>query len=73
MVYFKYRRTFDGEDGNPFAKVFTGRAKTAKLDISLIGKALGHTKSSTTFIYIKSLFDAGLAEVNQKLMSELGL
>ena len=68
-----YRRVSDGEDGNPFAKVFTGRAKTAKLYISLIGKALGHTKSSTTFIYIKSLFDAGLAEVNQKLMSELGL
>ena len=43
------------------------------LDISLIGKALGHTKSSTTFIYIKSLFDVGLAEANQKLMSELGL
>lgn len=43
------------------------------LDISLIGKALGHTKSSTTFIYIKSLFDKGLAEANRALMSELGL
>ncbi len=43
------------------------------LDISLIGKALGHTKSSTTFIYIKSLFDAGLAEANRTLMNELGL
>lgn len=43
------------------------------LDIGLIGKALGHTKSSTTFIYIKSLFDADLAEANQALMNELGL
>lgn len=43
------------------------------LDIGLIGKALGHTKSSTTFIYINSLFDKGLAEANRALMSELGL
>ena len=43
------------------------------LDISLISKALGHTKSSTTFIYIKSLFDTDLFEANQTLMEVLGL
>ena len=43
------------------------------LDISLISKALGHTKSSTTFIYIKSLFDTDLFEANQSLMQDLGL
>ena len=43
------------------------------LDISLISKALGHTKSSTTFIYIKSLFDSDLFEANQTLMENLGL
>ena len=43
------------------------------LDISLISKALGHTKSSTTFIYIKSLFDSDLFEANQTLMQDLGL
>lgn len=43
------------------------------LDISLISKALGHTKSSTTFIYIKSLFDSDLFEANQTLMEVLGL
>ena len=43
------------------------------LDISLISKALGHTKSSTTFIYIKSLFDTDLFEANQTLMEDLGL
>lgn len=43
------------------------------LDISLISKALGHTKSSTTFIYIKSLFDSDLFEANQTLMEDLGL
>lgn len=43
------------------------------VDISLIGKALGHTKTSTTLLYIKSLFDPDLASVNQKLMQGLGL
>lgn len=43
------------------------------LDIGLIGKALGHTKSSTTLIYIKSLFDEDLASANQTLMEEIGL
>ena len=43
------------------------------LDISLISKALGHTKSSTTFIYIKSLFDSDLFEANLTLMQDLGL
>ena len=43
------------------------------LDISLISKALGHTKPSTTFIYIKSLFDSDLFDANQTLMEDLGL
>ena len=43
------------------------------VDIGLIGKALGHTKSSTTLLYIKSLADPDLATANQSLMQELGL
>ena len=43
------------------------------VDIGLIGKALGHTKSSTTLLYIKSLTDPDLATANQSLMQELGL
>lgn len=43
------------------------------LDIELIGKALGHTSSSTTMIYIKSLFDKDLATANEALMDALGL
>lgn len=42
------------------------------LDIGLIGKALGHTKSSTTMIYIKSLFDKDLATANETLLREMG-
>ncbi len=43
------------------------------VDISLIGRALGHTKSSTTLLYIKSLFDQDLADTNRSLMQHLGL
>ena len=43
------------------------------VDVELIGKALGHTKSSTTLLYIKNLFDSDLAKTNLALMSELGL
>ena len=43
------------------------------LDISLIGKALGHTKASTTLLYIKSLADPDLAEANLGMITELGL
>jgi len=43
------------------------------IDIGLIGKALGHAKTSTTLLYIKSLFDADLATANQSLMQELGI
>lgn len=43
------------------------------VDIGLIGKALGHTKSSTTLLYIKSLADPDLATANLSLMQELGL
>lgn len=43
------------------------------IDIELIGKALGHTKASTTMVYIKSLFDKDLATANSALMQQLGL
>ena len=43
------------------------------VDISLIGKALGHTKTSTTLLYIRSLFDPDLADANQGLMEDIGL
>ncbi len=43
------------------------------LDIGLIGKALGHTKSSTTMVYIKNLFDKDLATANATLMREVGI
>ena len=43
------------------------------VDVSLIGKALGHTKTSTTLLYIKSLFDPDLANANHTLMEDLGL
>lgn len=41
------------------------------LDIGLIGKALGHTKTSTTLLYISNLFDRDLADANINLMKEL--
>lgn len=43
------------------------------VDLGMIGKALGHTKSSTTLIYIRSLFDPDLATANLELMKGLGL
>lgn len=43
------------------------------IDIGLIGKALGHTKSTTTMIYIKSLFDQDLALANEALMRKIGI
>lgn len=43
------------------------------VDLKLIGKAMGHTATSTTLIYIKSLFDPSLAAVNHKLIGDLGL
>lgn len=43
------------------------------VDLGMIGKAMGHTKSSTTLIYIRSLFDPDLATANQELMEGLGL
>lgn len=42
------------------------------VDVGLIGKALGHTKTSTTLLYIRSLFDPDLADANQSLMQALG-
>ena len=43
------------------------------LDISQIAKAMGHTKLSTTLIYIRALFDPSLAEANRKMMQVLGV
>lgn len=43
------------------------------VDIGLIGRALGHTKSSTTLLYIKSIEEPDLGGVNQSLMEDLGL
>lgn len=43
------------------------------VDIGLIGKALGHSRTSTTMVYIKSLFDKDLATANEMLMSEIGI
>ncbi len=43
------------------------------VSIDLIGKALGHTKVSTTLIYIKSLFDKDLATANNGLMQQLDM
>ena len=43
------------------------------LDISQIAKAMGHTKLSTTLIYIRALFDPSLAEANRKIMQALGV
>ena len=42
-------------------------------DIGLIGRALGHTKQSTTLLYIKSLETSDLGTANHTLMEELGL
>lgn len=42
------------------------------VDVDLISKALGHTKTSTTLLYIKSLFDPDLADANHALMEDLG-
>ena len=43
------------------------------IDLGMIGKAMGHTKTSTTLLYIRSLFDPDLATANQELMEGLGL
>ena len=43
------------------------------VDVSMIGRALGHTKSSTTLLYIRELFDPDLASANRKLMEDIGL
>lgn len=44
-----------------------------QLDVSLISKALGHTNTSTTLIYIKSLFDPQLADANRSLLELLDI
>ena len=43
------------------------------IDISLIAKAMGHTKLSTTLIYIRAVLDPSLAEANKKVMQSLGV
>ncbi len=42
-----------------------------QLDIGLISKALGHTKTSTTMVYIKHLFDPQLAAANRSLLEQV--
>lgn len=42
-----------------------------QMDIGLISKALGHTKTSTTMVYIKHLFDPQLATANHRLLEEI--
>ena len=42
-------------------------------DVKLISKALGHTSTSTTLIYIKSLFDPKLADANHHLLAKLDI
>lgn len=41
------------------------------VELSLISKALGHTKPSTTLIYIKSLSDHRLADANRTLLEKI--
>ena len=48
-------------------------AYSNSLDLQMIAKAMGHTKLSTTLIYIRSLFDPGLADANRNMMKSLGL
>ncbi len=43
------------------------------VDLGMIGKALGHTKTTTTLLYIRSLFDPDLATANEELIKGLGL
>ena len=43
------------------------------LDLQLIAKAMGHTKVSTTMIYIRSLFDPSLADANRDMLRRLGM
>ena len=42
-----------------------------QMDIGLISKALGHTKTSTTMVYIKHLFDPQLAAANHGLLEQV--
>ena len=42
-------------------------------DVKLISKALGHTSTSTTLIYIKRLFDPTLADANRHLLAKLDI
>lgn len=55
--------------GMPFVDI----AYQHHVDLGMIGKAMGHTKISTTLLYIRSLFDPDLATANQELMEGLGL
>ena len=48
-------------------------AYSNNLDLQLIAKAMGHTKVSTTMIYIRSLFDPSLADANRDMLRRLGM
>ena len=43
------------------------------LDLQLIAKAMGHTKVTTTMIYIRSMFDPSLADANRNMLKRLGM
>lgn len=40
------------------------------IDLRLIGKAMGHTKPSTTLVYIRTLFDPSLADANRSMIQQ---
>ena len=43
------------------------------VDLPVISKALGHTDTKTTMIYIRELNDNRLAEANDKILHSLGV
>lgn len=48
-------------------------AYSRSVDLRLIAKAMGHTKLSTTLIYIRSLLDPSLADANRSVIESIGL
>lgn len=48
-------------------------AYCSNLDLTLIAKAMGHTKLTTTMTYIRTLFDPNLADANRRMLQSLGL
>ena len=48
-------------------------AYNQNVDLPVISKALGHTDTQTTMIYIRELNDNRLAEANKKILDSLGI